>query len=46
MTEAWRTGEVKDGWEEGKFLTRVEGGMVVLSNGRTLMKCVGSKSKL
>lgn len=46
ITEAWRMGEVKDGWEEIRFMTRVEGGKVVLSNGRALMKCVGSKSKL
>lgn len=46
VTEAWRTGEYADGWEEVRFVTRVEGGKVVLSNGRALMKCVGEKSKL
>ena len=47
VTEAWRTGDVdKDGWEEVRFTVRVEGGKVVLSNGRALMKCVGGKSKL
>lgn len=46
VTEAWRTGEFKDGWEEVRFVTKVEGGKVVLSNGRALMKCVGEKSKL
>ena len=46
ITEMWQTGETKDGWEEVRFVTRVEGGKVVLSNGRALMKCVGSKSKL
>lgn len=46
VTEAWRTGEYTDGWEEVRFVTRVEGGKVVLSNGRALMKCVGEKSKL
>lgn len=46
VTEAWRTGEYTDGWEEVRFVTKVEGGKVVLSNGRALMKCVGEKSKL
>ena len=48
----WRTGEVdKDGWEEVRFVSSVVGGrsgeeIVALSNGRALMKCVGSKSRL
>lgn len=49
LTEMWRTGEKKkDGWEEIRFLTKVEGGKVCLSNGRAMMKCVegGTKSKL
>jgi len=46
VTEAWRTGEYKDGWEEVRFVTGVEGGKVVLSNGRALMRCQGEKSKL
>lgn len=46
VTEAWRTGEVKDGWEEVRFITRVEGGKIVLSNGRALMHCTITKSKL
>lgn len=46
VTEAWRTGEFKDGWEEVRFTTRVEGGRNVLSNGRALMKCTTAKSKL
>lgn len=47
VTSAWRTGDVKDGWEEVRFETRVEGGKICLSNGRALMKCVGpAKSKL
>ncbi len=46
VTEAWRTGVFKDGWEEVRFVTRVEGGKVVLSNGRALMKGVAEKSKL
>ena len=46
VTEAWRTGDFKDGWEEVRFISRVEGGKVVLSNGRALMKCVNMSSKL
>lgn len=46
VTEIWRTGDIKDGWEEVRFITRVEGKKVVLSNGRALMKCIGAKSKL
>ncbi len=46
ITEMWRTGEMTDGWEEVRFIVRVEGGKVVLSNGRALMKCIGEKSKL
>ncbi|KAL9631627.1 MAG: hypothetical protein Q9204_004151 [Flavoplaca sp. TL-2023a] len=46
ITEAWRTGESKDGWEEIRFVTRVDGGKVVLSNGRALMRCSHVKSQL
>lgn len=46
VTQMWRTGEIKDGWEDVRFVTTGAGGKVVLSNGRALMKCVGSKSKL
>ena len=46
VTEAWRTGEFKDGWEEVRFIVRVEGGKLVLSNGRALMRCTLTKSKL
>ena len=46
VTEAWRTGNIKDGWEEVRFIVRVEGGKVVLSNGRAFMKCTTTKSKL
>ena len=46
VTEVWRTGNFQDGWEEVRFISRVEGGKVVLSNGRALMKCVGISSKL
>ena len=47
-TSAWRTGEKKDGdWEEIRFVTKVVGGKVCLSNGRALMRVVGeAKSKL
>lgn len=45
--QAWRTGKFSDGgWEEIRFVTRVEDGKVVLSNGRALMKCAGLKSRL
>jgi peroxisomal enoyl-CoA hydratase 2 len=48
ITEMWRTGEKKDDWEEVRFVTKVEGGKVCLSNGRALMRCVTGevKSKL
>ena len=46
VTEMWKMGNVKDGWEEVRFTTKVEGGKMVLSNGRALMRCVGVKCKL
>lgn len=46
ITEAWRTGVSNSGWEEVRFIVRVEGGKVVLSNGRALMKYATRKSKL
>lgn len=47
VTSVWRTGEVKDGFEEIRFETKVEGKKVCLSNGRALIKVVGpTKSKL
>jgi len=47
VTQVWRTGDIKDGWEDVRFVVSVEGGKVCLSNGRALMKCVGpAKSKL
>jgi peroxisomal enoyl-CoA hydratase 2 len=50
VTEIWRTGEMRDDWEEIRFVTKVEGGKVCLSNGRALMKPVSGggdqKSKL
>ena len=37
----------KGEWEEIRFVTKVDGGKVCLSNGRALMKCVDDvKSKL
>lgn len=47
VTQVWRTGEKKGEWEEVRFVTKVEGGKVCLSNGRALVKVVGeAKSKL
>ena len=46
ITEMWRMGSSSDGWEEVRFITRVDGGKICLSNGRALMKCVGTKSRL
>jgi len=46
VTKIWRTGNMKDGWEEVRFTMEVAGGKVCLSNGRALMKCVAGKSKL
>jgi acyl dehydratase len=48
ITEMWRTGEKdKDGFEEIRFTVRVEGKIVVLSNGRAVVRVVqGEKSKL
>ncbi|KAI9897546.1 hypothetical protein N3K66_007402 [Trichothecium roseum] len=48
VTDVWRTGEKDGEWEEVRFVTKVAGGKVCLSNGRALMKCVGEapKSKL
>jgi len=47
VVDVWRTGDIKDGWEEVRFQVKVEGGKVCLSNGRALMKVVGDgKPKL
>jgi len=46
VMEMWRTGNMKDEWEEVRFVMKVVGGKVCLSNGRALMKCVEGKSKL
>ena len=44
-TKIWRTGDVKDGFEEIRFITEADG-KVVLSNGRASLKVVDGKSKL
>ncbi|KAF2747382.1 Thioesterase/thiol ester dehydrase-isomerase [Sporormia fimetaria CBS 119925] len=48
VTEMWRTGEqMGDGFEEIRFIVRVEGGKTVLTNGRAIVRVVGKKeSKL
>ncbi|KAJ4109662.1 hypothetical protein NW768_012098 [Fusarium equiseti] len=47
ITHAWVVGKEKDGWSEVRFVTQVEGGKVVLSNGLAFMKVTGQgKSKL
>jgi acyl dehydratase len=48
ITEMWRTGEKgADGFEEIRFIVRVEGGKTVLTNGRALVKIEGQvKAKL
>ncbi|KAI1482555.1 hypothetical protein K445DRAFT_317854 [Daldinia sp. EC12] len=47
VTSVWRTGQMKGEWEEIRFVVKVAGGKICLSNGRALMKVVGeSKSKL
>ncbi|UPX14537.1 uncharacterized protein EKO05_0005015 [Ascochyta rabiei] len=48
ITEMWRTGEkVEGGFEEIRFIVRVEGGKTVLTNGRAVVKIEGQvKAKL
>ena len=46
VTEAWRMGTYVEGWEEVRFITKVEGDKVVLSNGKALMKCDTPRSRL
>ncbi|RAK95118.1 putative trimethyllysine dioxygenase TmlH [Aspergillus ibericus CBS 121593] len=38
ITEMWRIGNVQDGYEEIRFITKNDKGKAVLSNGRCLMK--------
>lgn len=45
VQEMWKTGNKDDGFEEVRFTVRVEGGKVVLNNGRAFIKSV-EKSKL
>ncbi|OJJ89650.1 putative peroxisomal dehydratase [Aspergillus glaucus CBS 516.65] len=45
-TEIWRMGNVQDGYEEVRFVTKNDKGKAVLSNGRCLLKVVGPKNKL
>lgn len=45
VTRAWRMGKEQGGFEEVRFETSVEGAKVCLSNGRALIKCVGSLPK-
>ncbi|KAH8427057.1 uncharacterized protein LDX57_004775 [Aspergillus melleus] len=40
VTEMWRTGDVQDGFEEVRFVTKNGSGKAVLSNGRALIRVV------
>ena len=46
ITEMWKTGDVEDGFEEVRFIARIEDGKVALSNGRALVKIQTVKSKI
>lgn len=50
VTDMWSVGPAKghgSGWEEIRFVTKIEGGKVVLSNGRAVVNVAGAaKSKL
>jgi len=47
VTLIWRTGKYEGDFEEIRFLTKIEGGKVCLSNGRALIRTnTGGKSKL
>ena len=47
ITEMWKTGEKDgEGFEEIRFIVKVEGGKTVLTNGRALVKISETKSKL
>ena len=48
VVEMWRMGGAgADGFEEVRFIVRVEGGKVCLTNGKATVKCLGqAKSKL
>jgi acyl dehydratase len=45
-TEIWRMGNVQNGFEEVRFVTKNDKGKVVLSNGQCLLKVTGPRSKL
>ncbi|KAI0409431.1 Thioesterase/thiol ester dehydrase-isomerase [Xylaria palmicola] len=40
VCSVWRTGEMKGEWEEIRFIVKIAGGKVVLSNGRALIKVI------
>ncbi|KAL4962682.1 putative peroxisomal dehydratase [Aspergillus stella-maris] len=46
ITEGWKTGNVEDGFEEVRFVTKNQDGKVVLSNGRALIKVPKGGAKL
>ncbi|KAL4913342.1 HotDog domain-containing protein [Aspergillus aurantiobrunneus] len=46
VTEIWRTGELVDGFEEIRFVTKNQKGQVVLSNGRALIRVPTKDAKL
>ncbi|KAF7162401.1 hypothetical protein CNMCM6106_009375 [Aspergillus hiratsukae] len=45
-TEMWRVGDITEGFEEIRFVTKNDKGKVVLSNGRAVIKVAKSGSKL
>lgn len=44
-TRIWKTGDIKDGWEEARFTVQVDS-KVVLSNGRALIKSTADHARL
>ncbi|KAF3313118.1 hypothetical protein TWF173_006291 [Orbilia oligospora] len=49
VTDMWKIGRpdgTPEGWEEIRFITKVQGGKVCLTNGRALVKITAPKSKL
>ncbi|KAF3920466.1 hypothetical protein ABW20_dc0106172 [Dactylellina cionopaga] len=49
VTEIWKVGKAEgygSGWEEVRFVTKVQGGKVCLSNGRAIVKSATVKSQL
>ncbi|RDW80382.1 hypothetical protein BP5796_05080 [Coleophoma crateriformis] len=46
VVEMWRMGGLdEEGWEEVRFVARVEGGKVALKSGRALVRCVESRGE-